>query len=281
MQLGIFAKTFDGKSPDLVLPQVKAAGFSVAQYNFACSGLNSMPDGVSDSVIADVRHAVEKSGVKLNALSATYNMVHPNKVERDRGHASLAVVAKAARDMEMPLVTLCTGSRDAKDQWRHHPDNSSAAAWRDLIESMHVAIDIADRYNVDLGIEPELANVVSNAKLAKRLIDECKSPRVKIILDAANLFEVETIDEQRRIVSEAVDVLAPHIAMAHAKDRNRNGAFVAAGNGAMDFPHFLTALKNADFSGPLVTHGLSAEEAPLVAKFLRQQLLDADILVAV
>ncbi len=58
MQLGIFAKTFDGKSAGVVLPQVKAAGFSVAQYNLACSGLASMPDEVSDAVVAEIRDAV-------------------------------------------------------------------------------------------------------------------------------------------------------------------------------------------------------------------------------
>jgi sugar phosphate isomerase/epimerase len=272
MQLGIFAKTFDGKTAGVVLSQVKAAGFDVAQYNLACSGLSSMPDGIGDDVLEDVRRAVAKSGVTLNALSATYNMIHPNIVEREKGHVRLAIIAKAARELGIPMITLCTGSRDAEDQWRHHPENAGTEAWREMITSMHIAIDIADRFNVDLGIEPELANVVSSAQQAKRLIEECKSPRVKIILDAANLFETETLDNQRRIVAEAVDLLAPYIGMAHAKDRNAKGEFVTAGTGLLDYPHFIRTLKNAGFNGPLVTHGLSAVEAPSVAKFLRQQL---------
>jgi sugar phosphate isomerase/epimerase len=277
MQLGIFAKTFDGKSPGVVLPQVAAAGFSVAQYNLACSGLSSMPDTIDDSVLEDVRHAVAASGVSLNALSATYNMIHPERNVRDKGHARLAVVAKAAHDLGVPTITLCTGSRDATDQWRHHPDNASTEAWRDLIASMHIAIEIAERYNLNLGIEPELANVVSGAMSAKRLIDECTSQRIKIVLDAANLFEVESAAEQRRIVAEAVDMLGPHIIMAHAKDRKADGTFVAAGTGVLDYPHFLRALKNAGFKGPIVTHGLRAAEAPAVSLFLRQQLSAADI----
>jgi sugar phosphate isomerase/epimerase len=272
MQIGIFAKTFAGNSAGTLLPQVKATGFGVAQYNLACSGLATMPDTVSNDVISEVRDAVASSGVRLNALSATYNMIHPDKVERIKGLARLAVVAKAAHDLGIPTVTLCTGSRDATDQWRHHPDNSSTDAWRDLIVSMHIAIETAERYNVNLGIEPELANVISGAEKAKRLIDECKSSRLKIILDAANLFESEHLNEQRRIISTAVDMLGPHIAMAHAKDRKADGAFVAAGTGVLDYPHFLRALKDVGFKGPIVTHGLSAIEAPAVSTFLRQQL---------
>jgi sugar phosphate isomerase/epimerase len=279
MQLGIFAKTFEGKNPSVVLPLVKAAGFCVAQYNLACSGLNPLPDVINDNVLDDVRRAVVASGVTLTALSATYNMIHPDKAERNKGHARLAIVAKAAHDLGIPTITLCTGSRDAMDQWRHHPDNAGPEAWGDLIASMHIAIDIAERYNVNLGIEPELANVVSGARLARRLIDECKSPRLKIILDAANLFETQNLADQRRIVADAIEILAPHIAMAHAKDRSADGSFVAAGTGVLDYPHFLHALKDIGFKGSIVTHGLSAAEAPAVSAFLRQQLHAAEIAV--
>lgn len=272
MQLGIFAKTFSGTSPEAVLGQVKTAGFEVAQYNLACSGLSSMPDAVDDDVVAHVRKAVAETGVTLNAVSATYNMIHPDVRLREIGHRRLAVVAKAAADMAVPMITLCSGTRDAKDQWKHHSDNSSKAAWHDLIDSMIVAIEIAERFDLVLGVEPELANVINGADAAKRLIDECKSSRIKIILDAANLFEVESLAEQHRIVAEAIDVLAPQIVMAHAKDRAADGSFVAAGTGVLDYPHFLKCLKKTGFEGPLVTHGLNAEEAPAVAAFLKREL---------
>jgi sugar phosphate isomerase/epimerase len=81
-----------------------------------------------------------------------------------------------------------------------------------------------------------------------------------------------SVEEQRRIVSEAVDMLGPHIIMAHAKDRKADGSFAAAGTGVLDYPHLIRTLKNSGFNGTLVTHGLSASEAPEVAEFLRRQL---------
>jgi sugar phosphate isomerase/epimerase len=272
MQLGIFAKTFDGKSPGVVLPQVKAAGFTVAQYNMASSGLASMPDEISAIVIADIKSATQSSGIALNALSATYNMIHPDVATRESGHRRLAVIAKAAQALDIPLITLCTGTRDAIDQWKHHPDNSSTSAWSDLIQSMQTAITIADKYNINLGIEPELANVINSAAKARQLLDELKSPRLKIIFDPANLFETETVVEQRRIVSSALEHLSHDIEMAHAKDRTSSGEFVAAGTGVLDYPHFFSKLKQSGFNGPIITHGLSAAEAPKVCEFLRQEL---------
>jgi sugar phosphate isomerase/epimerase len=268
MQLGIFAKTFSGKSPHTVLQAVRNAGFTTAQYNMACSGLPAMPDTISNHVISDVIAAATKSGIKLIALSGTYNMVHPNVAIRSNGHKQLAVIAQAAEALAIPLVTLCTGTRDANDQWKFHPDNNGAEAWRDLLASMQTAVEIANQFNVDLGIEPELANIVNSAESARRLIDAMASPRLKIILDPANLFEKETLERQRQIVAHAIDLLADHIVMGHAKDRTATGEFTAAGKGVLDFPHYIKCLKSAGFDGPLVAHGLIASEAADVHRFL-------------
>jgi sugar phosphate isomerase/epimerase len=272
MQLGIFAKTFEGQSATEVLPQVKAAGFVTAQYNMACSGLPSLPDEVDDGVVIQITEAVKETGISLCALSATYNMIHPDPAVREKGHNHLHVLAKAASQLAIPLLTLCTGTRDPYDQWRRHPGNDGQDAWRDLLRSIERAVAIAEEFGVDLGIEPELANVVSSAAKAKQLISDIKSPRLRIVLDPANLFEIATQGEQRRTISYAIDLLADRIVMAHAKDRTSGGAFVPAGQGVLDYPHFLGQLRKSGFTGPLVTHGLTAAEAPAVAIFINRQL---------
>jgi sugar phosphate isomerase/epimerase len=191
---------------------------------------------------------------------------------RAAGHRRLAVLAERCTAMSTSLITVCTGTRDPVDQWKGHPDNDTPDAWRDLLGAMATAIDIAECYNVDLGIEPELANVVNSAAKARRLIEELKSPRIKVVLDPANLFEIETPQEQRDIVSAAIDLLADRIVMAHAKDRNLDGSFAAAGKGVLDYGHYLGRLKTIGFTGSLITHGLSAAEAEGAAAFLTEQL---------
>jgi sugar phosphate isomerase/epimerase len=280
MRLGIFAKTFPGTDPRTVLSAVSAAGFDAAQYNMACSGLPAMPDVVPPGVADAIRSAGRAAGVEIVALSGTYNMVHPDPLERARGHARLETLAAAASDIPTQLITLCTGTRDPDDQWRAHPGNNAPDAWRDLLASMEIAVGIAERHDVELCIEPELANVVNSAEKGRQLIDEIGSPRLKIVLDPANLFEMETLDEQRRIVSAAIELLADRIVMGHAKDRSPQGGFTIAGKGVLDYHHYLTCLKAAGFDEALVTHGLAASEASCVAAFLRRSLHDAGIRVA-
>jgi sugar phosphate isomerase/epimerase len=210
MQLGIFAKTFAGTDPSTVLAAAKSAGFETVQYNMACSGLAAMPDDIPEATISGIHKASVESGVSICALSATYNMVHPFTDERAKGHRRLGIVAKAAAAAGIPMLTLCTGTRNPDDQWAHHPQNTTRGAWRDLLHSMEIALKLAEQHNLLLGVEPELANIVSNARKAKQLIDEMKSARIKIVFDPANLFERETGEAQRRIISERTETQMVH-----------------------------------------------------------------------
>lgn len=268
MRLGIFAKTFAGSDPAVVLAASKAAGFAAVQYNMACSGLPAMPDTLSAADVAAVSAASQASGVAIAAVSGTYNMIHPDPAVRAKGLQRLDVLLNHAAAMGAGMVTLCTGSRDPQDQWRHHPDNGSAQAWRDLLTEMAKACALAEPLAIKLGIEPELANVVDTAPRARLLLDTLQSPALAIVLDPANLFEVARLQDQRDLLSRSVDLLADRTLMAHAKDRDAAGGFATAGKGVVDFPHFLGRLKAAGFDGDLVTHGLAAAEAPGVSLYL-------------
>ena len=272
MRLGIFAKTFPGTDPHAVLAAVHAAGYGATQFNMACCGLPSLPRAIKSVNVQAIARAGAATGVTLAALSATFNMIHPDRAVRAAGLRSLDVLAQAAKALAIPVLTLCTGSRDPIDQWRHHPDNRGEAAWSDLLRSMSAAIQIAERHGVLLGIEPELANVVDGAQAARRLMDELASDRLRIVFDPANLFETASLPEQHRVIDHALDLLADRIVLAHAKDRASDGSFATAGKGVLDFAHYLRSLRRIGFAGPLIAHGLEAGEAAGVARYLSAQL---------
>lgn len=269
MQLGIFAKTFAAQGAAPVLKAVHDAGYEAVQFNMACVGLPSMPIEISPEITKEISLASKTFGVSITAVSGTYNMAHPDSAVRSDGLRRLGVIIANAKAMGTSLVTLCTGTRDPDDQWRLHKDNSTPEAWRDMRAEMEKALTLAQSHGVTLGIEPELANIVSDAAHAKQLIAELKSPNLRVVLDPANLFEVESELVRRSIIAEAINELAGDIVMVHAKDRNSVGSFVAPGQGVIDFKFFAQYLKHVGFNGPMVTHGLSELEAPSVAMFLK------------
>ena len=256
MQLGIFAKVFPGTAPAAVLGAARRAGYRAVQYNMACSGLTSLPAAIPSQTAAAIAEAAAETGIAIAAVSATYNMIHPDPTERAKGRQAFQAIASAARGMGTRLLTLCTGTLDAHDPWRYHPGNSSAQAWSELCREFAFLLPIAEEHDVFVGVEPELANVINSAQRARELLDTLQSARIRIVFDAANLFDIADLPTQRAIVSRAVDLLADSIAIAHAKDRQPDGRIAAPGEGVLDYPHYLACLKNGGFHGPMIAHGL-------------------------
>jgi sugar phosphate isomerase/epimerase len=272
MKLGIFAKTFHGATPLAVLSAARDAGYQAVQYNMTCSGLAALPLEIAGDVAEAVAAASEETRVEIAAVSATYNMIHPDAAVREKGRRGFQAIASMARRMGTSLLTVCSGTLDPEDQWRHHSDNASAAAWQEMCKEFSRLLTIAETYDVEIGVEPELNNVVCTADRARQLIDTLCSDRIRIVFDPANLVEIASPEERRRIIESAVDLLHGRIGLAHAKDRRPDGQFGAAGQGVIDFAHYLTALRRGGFSGVLIAHGFAASEASQAAAFLKSQL---------
>src|SRR5262245_61181420 len=249
MTLGIFAKTFVRPAVEEVFDAVAAHGLRCVQFNFGCAGLASMPERIDADIIDRIRRAASARRIVIVALSGTFNMIHPDPRHRRDGLRRLAVLAEACRRLGCGIITLCTGTRDPDNMWRRHPDNDSADAWHDLTESMDQASSIAEANQVTLGIEPEIGSVIDSASWARGLLDELRSPRLKIVMDAANLFHPGDLPRQREILEEAFALIGRDIVLAHAKELGRDGhaGGLPLGRGVLDWDQYLLLLGKTDF----------------------------------
>lgn len=277
MRLGIFTKTFEGSTLDAKLQAVKAQGMADVQFNLSCAGLPSLPDDpetLDAETCALIRDAFARHGVNMAAISGTFNMIHPDSAVRATGLRRLGVLAGACPALGTTVITLCTGTRDPDNMWRRHPDNDSPEAWRDLLQSMERALALTAGTGVTLAIEPEVANVVDSAAKGRRLLDELRSPHLKVIMDGANIFHAGELQRMHAILDEALDLLGPDLVLAHAKDLLRDGAAGdrAAGTGVLDYDHYLKLLDAAGYHGPLIMHSLQESEVPQTVAFLRRKL---------
>jgi sugar phosphate isomerase/epimerase len=293
LELGIFAKTFRRCSIDEVFDAIAGHGLTATQWNWACvPGFSSLPEGVPVEVTRTVARAAVSSGVRICAVSATFNLIEPAALEM--GLSRLPALAAAAVAVGCDLLTLCTGTRDATDMWAYHPDNQSREAWAGMIEGLRQVNRIAGRYGVRLGVEPETANVVCDARSAELALQELgpEGKSISIILDAANLYRPPADPRlQYGIIDDAVERLGNYIRLAHAKDIAGPGAtpgssgatghyeYVAAGAGILPYPHYVAALARAPAACaaaengkrlPLLLHGLTEDEVPASVAFLRE-----------
>lgn len=272
MQLGIFARTFERSTVEAVFAAVTAHGLSCVQFNLACVGLPTMPDQIDPGVVTRVRQAANRAGVAIAAVSGTYNMIHPDPSVRESGLRRLRALAAACHGLGTNVITLCTGTRDPVDMWRWHPDNDTPAAWSDLLRCMAAALAIAEEEDVILAIEPERANVVNSAARGHALLAAMQSPRLQVVIDPANMIVPGDNAQMNRVVDEAFDLLGEHVIMAHAKDRGADDGFRVAGQGILDYDHYLHLLQARAFAGPLIVHGLAEAEVAGVLQFLHDRL---------
>jgi len=274
MQIGIFAKTFARPTLRETLEAVRAHRLDCVQFNMACVGLPTLPGSIDPALVDHIRGEMARQGITMAAISGTFNMIDPDVGKRREGLRRLKVLASASRRLGSSAITLCTGSRDPENMWRRHPDNDSVQAWEDLVTSMREALRIAEENDVTLAFEPEVANVVDSARKGRRLLDEMQSPRLKVVMDGANLFHAGELPRMREILDEAFRLLGEHLVIVHAKDLSRDGeaGHEAAGTGLLDYNHYLSLVWAVGFDGPLILHSLQEDQVPECVAFLRRKL---------
>ena len=276
MRLGIFARTFSRPSPEEVLDAVVEHGLHETQFNMSVAGLPSMPEEIDPALADRVREAAAGRNVTVSAVSGTFNMAHPDEGVRRDGLRRLGVIAGACERLGTSTITLCTGTRDPENMWRRHPDNGTPEAWRDMLATMHEALETAEEHGVTLAFEPEINNVVASPEKGRRLLDETRSPRLKVVMDAANLFDADDparhISRSEELMHEAFELLGGDVVIAHAKDVRASGEIVAAGKGDLDYDLYLKHLVEAGFDGPLILHGLAEEEVEGCVSFMQARI---------
>lgn len=267
MTPAIFSRTYPLTTAVETFAAARADGYGAVQFNLSNLGLAPLPDSLPD--LTRVRAEADAAGITIAALSGTWNMAHPDLAYREAMRTRFDLVLHAAQSLGTPIVTLCTGSRDAGNMWQAHPDNVTLEAWADFTTELDLALDRAALYGLRLAIEPEPANLICDARAAARILDQMRAPHLGIVLDAANLIPAGDAPRQAQILAEALDLLAPHLLLAHAKDHDATGRVVPPGDGVIDLPAFATALHAAGYDGALIGHGYEPACAARAAKFLQ------------
>lgn len=257
-----------------MLEAITQHGIESVQFNFSCVGLPTLPEQIKATLADQIRHDFIDHKLNLAAVSGTFNMIHPDVRVRHDGLQSFKTLVQACAKMGAPVITLCTGTRDSENMWRRHPENDSPEAWSDLLAGLSEVLPLAEANQITLGVEPESSNVVASASKARRLLDELMSPRLKIVMDAANLFHAEDLPRMREILDEAFDLLGGDIVIAHSKDIQMAGELrhVAAGKGSLDYDHYLSLLNACGFAGPLILHELQESEVAGSVAFLQEKM---------
>jgi L-ribulose-5-phosphate 3-epimerase len=117
-----------------------------------------------------------------------------------------------------------------------------------FLDTLAKAADRAKSHGVTLAFETGQ----ETAELLRQTLDDLRSPNLKVNFDPANMLLYDKGDPIR-----AVEILASDIKSVHVKEAIRTkvpgtwGQEVPLGQGEVDIPRFLGALKKVGYRGPL------------------------------
>lgn len=274
MELGIFSKVYSDLDFDGALREIKKQNMNTIQFNFSNIGLSSLPMEVTEENIETIKNAILKNGVSISVISGTFNTLELEKEKIEENLKKFTTVIKTARLLEIPYVSISTGSFNQKDFWSSHPDNHTEKAWTLLLSTLEPMIKIAEENNVTIVFEPEQANVVSTSKEALRLLKYFDTSNLKVLFDAANVVTKEDSDSLIEKIKSAIIDLKEYIAIAHCKDCivNKDGVtFAAVGKGNLPLHDYIKELKKY-YNGPIIMHGLEKSDVPFAVKYIKEVL---------
>ena len=271
MRIGIATTDFAAFGADVLFGKIAGMGFESAQFAFASvietdfvpDGRIEIPPVITAAAVNAIGKAASRYNISIVSCNGTYNMSHPSAEVRAEGIKRMDGFAAAVRELGASIISLCSGTRNEGYLWSYHADSQTPAAWADMIESMKRAAEVAERYGLVLAVETEYSNVVDTPEKARRMMDEVGSPRLKMVMDCANLFHPgdARADNAAAVITHAFDVFGGDIVLAHGKDiRASDGIeFCPTGEGIVDFKLFIQLLAKYGYTGDMVLHGILDE----------------------
>ena len=130
---------------------------------------------------------------------------------------------------------------------------------------------MAEKFDARILLEPFHLGFFATAKRLRLFLEEVNSQRIRALLDPANLIEVNDLDEM-------FHQLGPWIDCLHAKDRRLHTSLgVAAGQGHLDYPAFVTLAAKYTPQAPLILEYVGAEDYKSALAHLRDAMRQAGI----
>lgn len=284
MDIGICTTDFKAMPLQSLFNCIRGMGFShvqlsfadIAEFDFMPTGQHEFPDcsNVSASLLDSIADCSRQLSLPIIAVNGTFNMAHPDKAVRDEGVRRFASFADAVSHIGVKCITLCSGTRNSEHLWSYHGENGCDSAWRDMFDTFEKVLPIAEKHKITLAVETEASNIINTAEKARKLMDTLSSPYVKMILDAANLFQKGTAHKENveKTMTEAFEILGKDIVIAHGKDiREGDGIdFCSAGEGIVDFPLFFRLLKKYGCNFGMTLHSIyDTAKMPSAIEFIR------------
>src|SRR6476620_1528816 len=120
MKLGVMTKVFARNSIAETAEAIRGADLAAVQLNLDDAGLEALPADLPPQRCRNIRKAFQERDLEISAVSGTFNAIHPDREYRAECIRRVGLLASRCQDLGTGVITLCTGTRNPANMWRHH-----------------------------------------------------------------------------------------------------------------------------------------------------------------
>jgi len=258
-KVGIRAHDFGCMKPIELATALADAGIETVQLALpkAISGVESVYD-VNSTILSQVEEAFAEKNVDIGVLGCYMEIGLSDKQARLEEVERFKIGITHAAKLNAGLIGTETSGFPVDGENRE-------SAYQNLKDSVLRMVEHAEKHDVIVGIEPVAVHVLNTAELAKRLLDEVASNKLKIIFDPVNLILTQDdIDNQDSIYNEVFKFVGNDIVALHVKDivlENGEKIWRNIGKGVVKLSSVFDLLRKRDIAIPLLREEINPSSA--------------------
>ena len=209
------------------------------------NGRSDVSDLTTDRCQA-IAAAYRSAGITIHSIGVYTNLIHPDEAERRANLDYFEAMMKIAHAMGVQKLVTEAGHFQSNEPEPPVPHHFQEEVWKTMVATGKELARRADVHDATVLFEPFFRGFLASAKRTRLFLQEVDSPRIRALLDPANLLEVNDLEEM-------FEQLQPWIECLHAKDRKLHvDRGVPAGQGDLDYDRFVTLAAARTPQAPLI-----------------------------
>ena len=279
--VGIATNSFREFTNQRMAQELSQAGVHTAQLFLTQSdsnywkynGRNDLSDLTPDRC-KQIADAYRSAGVSIHSMGVYTNLIHPDEAELNANLAYFEEMMKVGRQMGVGKFITEAGHYESDEPAPRLAEYLQGEVWDKMVAVFKQLGQTAERYGATVLVEPYYGGFFASAKRTRVFLEEVDSPRVRALLDPANLLELNDLEEM-------FDQLEPWIDCLHAKDRKLHTELgVAAGLGDIDYPKFITLAAERTPAAPLILEYVGSKDYKQALAHLRENMQKVGLIEA-
>lgn len=220
--------------------------FTQSDSNYWKYGGRSDLPGLTPERAREIAGTYRSAGISIHSMGVYTTLIHPDAEERKANLAYFEAMMKVGGHMGVRTFVSEAGHYRPPGPAPAIPFDYQDEVWKSTIATVKELARIAEAHDATVLLEPIYRSIFASAKRTRVFLEEVASPRIRALLDPANLLEANDLEEM-------FNQLQPWIGCLHAKDRKLHvTAGVPAGQGDLDYVKFVTLAARHTPGVPLI-----------------------------